>query len=82
MSATQLLELWDSYPIKYFNTTIRYSIPILISYERLIILKRFKSIIHELDPFDNSDEIFIKLDKTENSNRMRRRIKRFLIFFL
>lgn len=73
VSYTNIFKNWNSHVPKSPSNLIQYiSVPYLVAYDAILIRKKWKQILRFLHP--NTVNTW-KLDNTENSNRMRRRLK-------
>lgn len=79
-TAKEFIECWDLHPMRPTPNFLRQpSIPLFLAYSKPSIQKKLDELLYSLDPYDDlpDSEIKWKLDKSENSDRMRRRLKRF-----
>ncbi len=80
-SAADIIQWWDNHSLRPTPNYIKWpTIPLWIAYSKLDIIKKMRDLFYALDPYEedvSEEELMWKLDKTENSNRMRRRLKRF-----
>eukprot|EP01119_Soliformovum_irregulare_P020183 TRINITY_DN6501_c0_g1_i3.p1 TRINITY_DN6501_c0_g1~~TRINITY_DN6501_c0_g1_i3.p1 ORF type:complete len:1773 (+),score=437.99 TRINITY_DN6501_c0_g1_i3:76-5394(+) len=74
--AAYLMMLWSAHPVKPTpNLPRRISIPLGVAYNREAVGKKWRRLLKNLHR-ENEQEIYWKLDDTENNKRMRRRLKR------
>ena len=80
-TAEDFIECWDTHPLKQTPSLIVWpTLPLWLAASRLEVMKKARTLFYALDPYDevqDEDSKFWRLDKTENSNRMRRRLKQF-----